>query len=206
MTAAHKLNLVSIDDYLEGELVSPIKHEYLGGVVYAMAGARNVHNTIATNWLVVLGAQLRGRRCQAFNSDTKVRVRLSTQTRFYYPDGMIVCRTNPADDSFQDSPVVVAEVISASTRRTDEGEKKDAYLTIPTLSAYVLIETDRPRVVVHRRAPDGGFVAELYEGVDAVVAFDDVGCALRLAELYERVDFTAARQGDGSEEDGVESR
>jgi Uma2 family endonuclease len=194
MSAVKKLNLISVEDYLEGELVSPVKHEYLGGVVYAMAGARNVHNTIASNCLVALGSHLRGKQCQAFNSDTKVRVRLSTHTRFYYPDAMVVCKPNPQNDSFQDQPVVIAEVLSAATRRIDEGEKKDTYLAIPTLTVYLLIESDRPRVVVHRRGADGAFSAELYEGIDSVIALDDIGCALRLSELYERVDFTAARE------------
>lgn len=195
MSAAKKLNLVSIEDYLEGELVSPVKHEYLGGVVYAMAGARNVHNDIAGAFYVSLYNQLRGRPCRPYNSDTKVRVRLATHTRFYYPDAMVVCQANPPGDSFQDHPVVIAEVLSAGTRRTDEGEKKDAYLTIPTLSAYVLIETGRPRVVVHRRGADGAFSAELYEGMDSSVTFEDVGCTIRLSELYERVDFSAEAEG-----------
>jgi len=194
MSAVKKLNLISIEDYLAGELVSPVKHEYLGGVVYAMAGARNVHNDIASNCLVALGGQLRGRPCRALNSDTKVRVRLSTHVRFYYPDAMVVCQPNPANDSFQDHPVVIAEVISQATRRTDEGEKKDAYLTIPTLGAYVLIESTRPRVVVYRRGADGAFSAELYEGIDSTIPFDDIACTLRLSELYERVDFTAAAE------------
>src|SRR5436190_9458766 len=137
MSAAKKRNPVSVEDYLAGELVSPVKHEYLGGVVYAMAGARNVHNTISVSFISRLHAQLRGHPCQVFNSDTKVRVRLSTHTRFYYPDAMVVCQPNAAGESFQDNPVVIAEVISDATRRTDEGEKKDAYLTIPTLTAYV---------------------------------------------------------------------
>src|SRR5262249_22293986 len=85
MTAAKKRNLISVADYLAGELVSPIKHEYLGGVVYAMAGARNAHNLIAANTLGALHGRLRGRRCRAFNSDTKIRVRLPTHVRFYYP-------------------------------------------------------------------------------------------------------------------------
>src|SRR5206468_1301658 len=108
-----------------------------------------------------------------------------------YPDGMIVCHSNPPDDSFQDNPVVIAEVISDATRRIDEGEKKDAYLTIPSLMAYLLIETDRPRVVVHRRT-ETVFVPELYQGADATIALDGVACAISLAELYERVDFAAA--------------
>src|SRR5262245_59045822 len=139
MTAAKKWNLVSVEDYLAGELVSPVKHEYLGGVVYAMAGARNKHNLIAGNTFVAIGARLRGRRCRPYHSDTKIRIRLPSQVRFYYPEMSVVCRPNPLDDSFQDEPAVLFEVLSRSTRRIDEGEKKDAYLTIPSLSAYVLI-------------------------------------------------------------------
>jgi hypothetical protein len=79
-------HLVSVEEYLAGELASPIKHEYVGGVLYAMAGARNAHNLIASNALVALGARLRGKPCRAYNSDTKIRLRLPTQVRFYYPD------------------------------------------------------------------------------------------------------------------------
>src|ERR1022692_1788130 len=91
MSAALKLNLISIDEYLAGELVSPIKHEYLGGVVYAMAGARNSHNLIKGNIFGTLHARLRGKRCRAWDSDTKIRIHLPNQTRFYYPDDSVVC-------------------------------------------------------------------------------------------------------------------
>jgi Uma2 family endonuclease len=191
--AAKQIQLVSVEDYLDAELGSQVKHEYLGGRVYAMGEARNVHNAIAVSFLGLFYPQLRGRPCQPFNSDTKVRMRIATHTRFYYPDGMIGCAPNPADDTFQDKPVVIAEVISEGTRRIDEGEKKEAYLTIPTLTAYLLIETERPRVVVHRRTA-GNFVAEVYEGRDATIPLDDIECSIPLAELYERVDFTAAGQ------------
>src|SRR5260370_15113279 len=151
MSTAKKLNLVGIDDYLAGELISSVKHEYLGGVVYAMAGARNAHNLIASNTLVALGSRLRGRPCRPFNSDTKIRVRLPAQTRFYYPDGSVICRPNPQTDSFQDEPSVLFEVLSRRTRRIDEGEKKEAYLTIPSLGAYLIIEQESPAIVVFRR-------------------------------------------------------
>ncbi len=186
------MQLVSIGDYLEGEMVSKVKHEYLGGTIYAMAGARNVHNEIAGTFYGLLFTQLRGKPCRPFNSDTKVRIRLPSHTRFYYPDGMVVCQGNPPDDTFQDQPVVIAEVISDDTRRIDEGEKKDAYLTIASLSAYLVIEADRPRIVVHRRG-DSGFVAEVYEGVDAIVPLAAINCSIPLAELYERVNFAEAR-------------
>src|SRR5688500_9935093 len=120
MTAAHRLNLVSIEDYLAGELASPVKHEYLGGVVYAMAGAVNAHNLIATNITGTLHARLRGKSCRVYNSDTKIRIRLPAHTRFYYPDASIVCRPNSPGDSFQDEPTVIIEVLSDSTRRIDE--------------------------------------------------------------------------------------
>jgi len=189
MTAAKKLNLVSVEEYLAGELVSPVKHEYLGGVVYAMAGARNLHNLIASNTLGAVHGRLRGKRCRAFNSDTKIRVRLPTHVRFYSPEASVICRPNPADDSFQDEPAVLFEVLSRKTRRIDEGEKKDAYLTIPSLCVYVLVEQETPAVVAYRRT-EHGFVREVYEGLDAVLPLREVEIDLPLAEIYEAVEFT----------------
>src|SRR5258708_4995558 len=124
MSAVPKRNLISVEEYLAGELRSPVKHEYLGGVVYAMAGARNAHNIISGNCFGGLHGRLRGKRCRPFNSDTKIRVRLPNQVRFYYTDVSVVCRPNPQNDSFQDEPAVIFEVLSKGTRRIDEGEKK----------------------------------------------------------------------------------
>jgi Uma2 family endonuclease len=103
---------------------------------------------------------------------------------------MVVCEPNPPESSFQDRPVVIADVISDATRRIDEGEKRDAYVTIPTLAAYLIIETDRPRVVVYRRT-GSGFIAEAYEGTDSVIPLEAIDAELPLAELYERVEFGA---------------
>jgi Uma2 family endonuclease len=188
MSTATKLNLVSVEDYLAGELISPVKHEYLGGVVYAMAGARNVHNIIATNTLAAVHARLRGRPCRPFNSDTKIRIRLPGHVRFYYPDTSVSCRPNPPTDSFQDEPAVLFEVLSRRTRRIDEGEKKDAYLTIPSLHVYALIEQETAAVVAFRRTKDG-FVREVYQGLDAVLPLGEIGIDLPLAEVYETVEF-----------------
>jgi Uma2 family endonuclease len=195
MSAALKWNLVPVEDYLAAELISPIKHEYLGGVVYAMAGARNVHNRIATNTLVATGTRLRGRPCQPFNSDTKIRIRMPTQTRFYYPDASVICEPNPDDDSFQDHPAAIAEVLSRSTRRIDEGEKKDAYLTIPSLNVYLLIEQDAAVVTVFRRT-EAGFVREVHEGLNAVIPLPEIAIELPLAEIYAGVEFVPEPEGD----------
>jgi Uma2 family endonuclease len=188
MTAAPKLDLISIDDYLAGELVSQVKHEYLGGFVYAMAGARNAHNLIAGNIFASLHARLRGNKCRPYNSDTKIRVRLPLQVRFYYPDASVVCEPNPQDDSYQDWPVVIVEVLSRRTRRIDEGEKKDAYFTIPSLQTYLLVEQESPAVVAYRRT-EQGFVPELYSGLEAVIPLSEIDIELPLAEIYEDVEF-----------------
>ena len=202
MGAAEKLTLVSVDDYLEGEFASPRKHEYLGGVVYAMAGSRNRHNLIAGNVLAALHARLRGKPCRAFNSDTKIRIRASSHHRFYYPDASVTCRLNPPTDSFQDEPAVVVEVLSERTRRIDEGEKRDAYLTIPSLAVYVLVDQGSRAVVAFRRTASG-FVREVYVGADAVLSLNEVGIELPLAEVYEGVEPAPEPDEDAGDGDGI---
>jgi Uma2 family endonuclease len=188
MSAALQWNLVSVEDYLAGELASAVKHEYLGGVVYVMAGARNAHTLIASNTVIAVGGRLRGNRCRAYNSNIKIRLRLPAHVRFYYPDASVICRPNPLNDSFQDEPAVLFEVLSKGTRRVDEGEKKEAFLTIPSLCAYVLIEQETPAVLVYRRS-ENGFVREIYHGLDAVVPLHEIEIDLPLADVYETVEF-----------------
>lgn len=189
MSTAHTTpGLVSIADYLAGEADSPTKHEYLGGVINAMAGSSNRHNLIASNFMGIMHAALRGKPCRVFNSDTKVRINTPTSTRFYYPDAMVVCKPNPPEDSYQDQPVVIAEVLSDATRRTDESEKRDAYLTLPTLKALLLIDPQTPNVQVYRRA-DQGFATERHAEPHAVIPLQDLDAELVLAELYEGIEL-----------------
>lgn len=188
MTVAKKLEAISVADYLAGELVSPIKHEYVGGVVYAMAGGRVSHQVIATNITTAIGYRLRGKRCQAFNSDMKVRVPPPPRERFYYPDASIVCRSNPPEDSYQDEPVVIFEVLSKKTERIDKGEKLDAYQSLPSLAVYALVEQESALMTIYRRQ-GSGFVPERYDGLSAIVPLPEVEIELPLSEVYERVDF-----------------
>ena len=154
-----------------------------------MAGASNRHNKIAVNTLLTLGSSLRGKPCRPFNSDTKVRIQLFNHTRFYYPDAMVVCDQNRDDEQWQDRPVVIVEVLSESTRRTDLAEKREAYLTIPSLMVLIFAETDEAALTVYRRQADGGFAREDYAGLDAWVPLPEIESALPLAELYEGVEF-----------------
>src|SRR5262249_45685816 len=146
------------------------------------------HIALSSNAVGALMSRLRGKPCQALNSDAKVRVRLAKQTRFYYADTLVVGPPHVRDDTFQDGPAVLVEVLSRSTRRIDEGEKKDAYLTIPTLSLYLLVEQEMPAVVAYRRTADG-FEREIYEGLDAIIPLPEIDAELPLRELYDRVEF-----------------
>lgn len=189
MTALKQPGPITIAEYLSDEELSDVKHEYLGGTVHAMAGASNQHNSIAVNALVSLGAQLRGKSCRPFNSDTKVRIEYPDHTRLYYPDALVVCHSNPSTDHFQGRPVVIIEVLSDSTRRTDLGEKRDAYLTISSLKVLIFVESETPAVIVHRRKSEGGFAVEAHSGLDAVIPLPEIDASLALAELYEQVGF-----------------
>lgn len=195
MNALKREDWIAPAEYLVREMDSSAKSEYIGGAVYAMSGAKNRHNRIATNATGALVYRLRGRRCEAFNSDTKVRIQLATHLRFYYPDAMVVCEPNREEDPFQDTPAVVIEVLSERTRRTDEGEKKDAYFSIPSLRVYMLVEQDEAVVVAFRRT-DQGFVREKYEGMQAVVPMPEIETELPLAEIYERVRFGQEPEDD----------
>lgn len=195
MSTARKIQPISVADYLAGELTAKVKHEYLAGAVYAMSGGTNAHNLIASNCLGALFSRLRGKPCRAYNSDTKIRIRLQSHDRFYYPDVSVICRPNAPSDSFQDDPAVIVEVLSRKTRRIDEGEKKDAYLSISRLSAYVLLEQDTAAAVVYRRSTEG-FTREIYTGLAATIQLEAVGVELPFAEVYDAVEFIAEPETD----------
>lgn len=188
MTAVRRHRFVTIDEYLIREAASPIKHEYVNGVLYAMAGATNLHNSIAMNIVIALGSQLRGKPCQVFASDTKIRVANAKNSFFYYPDVMVVCEQNSDKDTFQDKPAAVFEVLSKSTRRVDEGEKQHVYLSLPSLDIYMLVEQEFPLVTVYRRT-GSDFVPEEYQKLEDVIPLPEFGIVLALADVYNRVKF-----------------
>ena len=188
--------LISVEDYLAGELVSEIKHEYLGGVVHAMAGAKMRHNKVAMNLALTLGNSLQGSPCQPFNSDTKVKIQLPDQIRFYYPDLQVICEPVNDDATFIDCPVVLVEVLSESTKRIDEGEKRDTYLTIPSLQVLILVDPHKLHVKVDRRSPDGGFVQEIYRDLSETIDLPEIASTLSLSDIYRELAFDTA---NGSE-------
>lgn len=114
-------NLISAADYLEGEQISPVRHEYVDGRVYAMVGASDVHGLIAGSIFFALRSQLRGRPCQVFIADMKVRVASAQEERFYYPDVLVSCDPEDRQRSYRNAPCLIVEVLSAATERLDRG-------------------------------------------------------------------------------------
>jgi Uma2 family endonuclease len=180
-------NRITRDEYLQGELASEIRHEYVAGNVYAMSGGTLNHQRIAGNFFHLAKSQLAGKPCFPTGSDFKLLVPLGGgEEAFYYPDGMIICVPVPGEALFTDSPSVILEVLSPNTRRIDEVQKFRDYVTIPTLGTYILAETDSPLLTLHRR--DGaGFRREILSGPDAVLDLPEAGITMPLVELYRDV-------------------
>jgi Uma2 family endonuclease len=153
-----------------------------------MSGGTNRHSQISSNALASLWNLLRGHQCRAYGSDTKIRIRNPRDVRFYYPDATVVCRSNPPEDVFQDEPVVIIEVLSQGTRRIDEGEKRDSYMSISSLSLYLLVEQESPLVIAYRRT-GSGFVREVYSQVDQVIRIEELDISLPLTDIYDGLEF-----------------
>jgi Uma2 family endonuclease len=189
MSSAEVPEFVTVDDYLAAEALALTKSEYVDGWVRAMSGSTLRHNRIIMNGSYRLMRALEGRPCQPFNSDTKLRIRTNECTRFYYPDLQVVCDSNPPTSVFQDSPVLIVEVLSPSTRRYDLDEKMNAYLQIPSLQCYILLEQHQPIAIVLRRS-EGGFLRQLIEGVEGAIELPFLGCQLAMRDLYDGIEFT----------------
>jgi len=184
MSIAQRHAFLSPEDFLRGENGAPRKHEYLNGVVYAMAGGTNRHGRIGNNLAIALGVRLRGKRGQPFNSDTLVRVQRGADLRFYYPDLSVVCEPNNLDETFQERPVVLFEILSESTARLDRGEKREAYLTIPSLRVLALVDSATMAIALWRRTGET-WTQEYVTAPDAVIALPEIECELPVAEIYE---------------------
>jgi Uma2 family endonuclease len=192
MSTAEQPDFVSVENYLANEEKATTKSEYIDGWVRAMSGPTIRHNSIALNCASTLKNLLKGKPCRPYNSDTKVRIRRGESIRFYYPDLQVVCDSNLPTDVFQDKPVVIFEVLSNSTRAYDLDEKMTAYLTIPALECYVILEQHIPFAIVMRRSANG-FSRETYEGIEPSIDLPSIGCTLPMSEIYDGVKFTPDR-------------
>lgn len=185
MQAVKDVALVSVKDYLAGEPASESRHEYLGGAVYAMAGASKEHNTIAGNLFAAFHAHLRGKTCRAFMADLKVRLEVAQEDIFYYPDLVVVCDPRDTDRYFTCFPKVLVEVLSPDTERIDRREKFLSYTQIETLEEYVLVAQDRMEITVFRRA--NNWTPEVTRQSDGALRLASLDFSLPLKDVYENV-------------------
>ena len=171
---------ITEEEYLAGELISEVKHEYIDGAVYAMAGASANHGRIVANLVGKLLVHLENTPCEPFFSDMKVKA----GKNFFYPDVIVDCHNEDGDAYFTTAPVLIVEVLSKSTRKTDKALKRLAYQAISTLQEYVLIEQDLVDVEVCRRGnhwqPEHYFLGD-------EVYFASIGLSVPAEEIYARV-------------------
>ncbi|CDM96688.1 MULTISPECIES: Uma2 family endonuclease [Limnospira] len=184
---------LSPDDYLELEAQSSVKHEYIDGEVYAMAGATDTHVTIALNMAIALRNHLRGSSCRVYISDMKVRIQKAKSERFYYPDILVTCDQRDRDTpTYKQFPQLIIEVLSDSTEAFDRGDKFMDYQSLDSLQEYILINTRHPRLEIFRRQDDSWLFNSysLSEDTDDttfhIVSLDFTE---QIAAIYEDVNF-----------------
>src|SRR3989454_10341355 len=179
------LPTISAEQYLEIERFSETRHEFLDGVVYAMAGESPDHSTICFNLASIIGSQIRDKPCRGFSPNMKVRAGIGGL--FAYPDLMIVCGEAKFHDEQGDvllNPTVIFEVLSPSTEKYDRGEKFRRYQQIESLQDYVMVSQDQARIEHHHRQTDGMWTATEVKGLDEGLVLSSIDCRIPLAEAY----------------------
>ncbi len=171
---------ISEADYLEDEKHSEIKHEYIDGQVYAMTGAHRHHVVWADNISRKLGNFLEGKPCQPYSSDMKIKV----GSNYFYPDVLVDC--TDFEGYFTETPSIIVEVLSKSTRQHDKTFKRDLYFTIPTLQEYVLVEQDIAEIEVWRRTPNNIWQQNVYYLGDSIY-FASIDFNIAVEDIYQRV-------------------
>lgn len=177
------------EEYLAFEKTSEIRHEYVDGELYAMAGASKNHNLISGNLYLLLRGYLRNSGCTTYIADVKVK--LPKSKKFFYPDLLVTCDPNDdADEMFVKTPQVIIEVLSPSTQNFDQVKKFQYYRTIPTLQNYLLIHTDDYKVDCFRRQTEDIWTIQFYKGIEAIAHLETLDINLPLTKIYEGVIFS----------------
>ena len=178
----------SYGDYLAAEQSSPVRHEYIDGVVVAMAGGSDEHNAIMLQ-VGVLCATRRTGKCRAYPADQRVWIAATGRGR--YSDGSIICGAPehpPHDAQATTNPVVVIEVLSRSSEGDDEGDKRLDFQSLASLQAYVVIAQDERRVKVYRRIDRGEWRTDpdIYRD-DQSFELPTLSSAIMVAEVYDGI-------------------
>jgi Uma2 family endonuclease len=185
---------ITPEQYLEIERASEARSEYCNGYVYAMSGASLPHGIITSNFARTFGILLEKRPSLVITTDLKIRV--SPQGLYAYPDVMVICGEPKLADRRNDillNPTVIIEVLSPSTEAYDRGFKFHQYQLIESLQEYGLVSQTEARVEIFRRQPNAEWLLAESLGLDAVCHFKSVACEIALSEIYLKVNFSAAQ-------------
>lgn len=186
MSAKRKLQRLTVAEYLEAEKDSPVRHEYIDGQIYVMAGASDRHNRISINLTAPLDNHLGEGPCEVFVADMKVSV---SEFVFYYPDVVVACDGPNADPYYRKQPRLIIEVSSPGTERIDRSEKLLAYKQVKSLKEYVIIAQHRVHVEVFRRRRGDRWSWELLSDLNDELRLESVGLTLALSQVYRRVNL-----------------
>jgi Uma2 family endonuclease len=186
--------------YLALERKADCKSEYVNGQIIAMAGASRQHNLIAGNLSREVSQQLRGRPCEAYISD--MRVNVSRTGLYTYPDVVVVCGEIRFEDASNDTllnPLVIVEVLSASTEAYDRGEKFAHYRRLESLQAYLLVAQDKVRLEHYVRQGAQWVLSEVSDLHDTV-HLASIDCEVILQEVYDKVQFVTSDEASPAEQ------
>jgi Uma2 family endonuclease len=173
------------DAYLDFELSSPVKHEYVAGLIFAMTGVRYHHAVIVNTLARRLQNHLDGGPCDAVSNDMKVHIYAEEGEFYYYPDVVVTCEPPGGQSLVVDKPRLIIEVLSPSTERTDRSEKRLNYRHIASLEEYVLVAQRPYEVILHRRSEN--WRPLVLATPESIVEFRSIGFSIKLEQIYERV-------------------
>ena len=181
--------LYSVERYLYEEADWPTRREYVDGQVYDMAGASSAHNLLAGNLFVALSNLLADQPCVTYQTDMKVKV---SESIYYYPDLLVTCEGIEDDAYVSEQPVLIVEVLSRTTRRTDRREKLKEYQKMPSVRECVLISQGRVAIEVYRREQvDEQWQVQIYTNLQDEISFASIGVQVKVADIYRRVKIAA---------------
>jgi len=173
-----KTHYITEQEYLDGEKRREIKHEYFDGEIYAMSGASSNHQRLISRLVQKISNHLEDTPCEVFSSDMKVRI--DEGNKYFYPDVVVACEKENGDSYFINSPRLIVEVLSKSTRKFDKDLKRKIYQTIPTLEEYVLIEQDRIEIEVCRKSQNW---QPNYYFIDDEITFESLNLTLPVLDI-----------------------
>ena len=180
----------TLEEYLEQEVSSQERNEYIDGEIIQMTGGTPNHNKIALNLSGSLNFVLRRHPYQVFMTDQRLWI---PEKRIYtYPDIMVVHGELQFQAGRKDTitnPIVIIEVLFEFTQAYDRNEKFKAYRTIPTFQEYVLIDQYKIHVEKYCKTEPQKWISVEYDGAEATVSLDSVDFEISLIDLYNKVDF-----------------